>query len=116
MINIAHVGILCLHIADDHLQKGVLIEIQETRIDGRIIDLAKLKHVLEQCARFYRIIGVHLLQRGKVACGQITAFQAVVALHMHLPHLIALLTWLEAELASHTGNSHHKSEKIEERR
>ena len=47
MINIAHVSILRLHIADDHLQKSVLIEIQETRIDGRIIDLAKLKHVFQ---------------------------------------------------------------------
>lgn len=61
LIDIIHVGVLLLHVVEHLLECGVLKEEQKLRIDGRVIDLSQVQHILNQHARLRGEIGVHLL-------------------------------------------------------
>lgn len=103
-LNIAHVGILNLGIGKDGLQRAVLIEVQEAGVDLCIVHLAQLQHVLEQGARLYGKVGVHLLKGGEIARGEITALQAIVAMHLQLLRCLHLFVRLQLKVAGHTEN------------
>ena len=103
-LNIAHVGIQNLGIGQDGLQRAVLIEVQEACVDLCIVHLAQLQHVLEQGARLYGKVGVHLLKGGEVARGEITALQAIVAMHLQLLRCLHLFVRLQLKVAGHTEN------------
>ena len=81
VVDVVHVGILCLGIADEHLQRRVLEEGEHATVDLRVVNRAELQHVLYQRARLHGIVGRHLLQGGIVASGEVLALQPVVSFH-----------------------------------
>ena len=109
LIDVVHVGILRLHIHDDGLQQGILIEVEECRIDFGVVDLPELEHVFNECARLHGIIGVHLLQRREVARGEIAGLKPVVALHFHTIGSVVFHR-LNLEVAARKSNNAEKKE------
>ena len=101
VVDIIHVGVFRLCIGYQSLQGGILIEHQETVADVGISNGAQLQHLLNQRTGFYRIIGVHLLKGRKITCSEVSALQAVVALHRER-YSIGFLIRLELKLASRT--------------
>ena len=67
-----------------------------------ITHLSYLEHLLYKCTCLNRKLCVHLLESRKISCNQITAFQPVIALYMHMTGIIIIIVGLELKLTTHT--------------
>ena len=77
-VDIAHIGILTLDIGQQHLQGGILIEVQKMVVNLRLVDTAQMQHILNEGSRLLGVLGVHLLKGREVASGEIERLHTVV--------------------------------------
>ena len=83
LVNVIHAGVFRLRVADEILQRGVLVEHKEFLADVGVVNRTQLQHSLYQRAGLDGVVGVHLLQGGIIARGQVSALQTIIAPHLY---------------------------------
>ena len=109
-VDVFHVGILALCLADELLQGGVLVKTQELGINLQVVHLAYAQYILYQRTRLHGIGRVHLLQGGEVARGKIEALDAVVAADSHL--VVNCIVTLQLPLAAYATHHQQKQNQV----
>ena len=111
-VHIVDVRILSLRIAEDGLQRRILVEGEEFLVDVWRINRSQHEYILDQCTGFHGVIGLHLLKGSKIGCGEIHTLQTVITLNLDalLKHIFIIR--LEFPLAGRTQKKHHDQEAI----
>lgn len=107
LVDIVHIAILASHVHQHTLECRVFEELQQAGIDFSIVHLADAQHILDEHTRLHGIVGIHLLECGVVACGQVKTLDTVVALDGDL-HLV--LSTIRLQLPFATDAKHHDEE------
>lgn len=100
LVQIVEFGVLMLHVEQHALQRGVLEEMQELGIDVGVVDVSQRQHVLYQHTGLLRESGVHLLQGGVVARGQVETLYTVIALNVDPATFLRSIRRLQLPLAA----------------
>ena len=83
-------------------------DFETTNSQGRIVNLANMQHIFNQCSRLHGEVGVHLLKGRIVACGQIKTFNTVITGNADIGCSIVVIG-LQLPLATET-QQHHKNQ------